>query len=328
MPFLDAVFGFLYNCTDFYIIQNDPSDKIGFPAGVAQNCVLKVFKKWEMQARQDSEYYSKKRMAGDGDIPPAVQEVEVPSEVLEEAEKPKSHKDVEADPQERAELEKKDVPQGETNVAQDNACKKNNSKQPVVQNAGDSYNGAVLDNYRWSQSAVDLDVQVPVPEYITKARDVRVNITATTLNVAVKGKEAGEWNTLMEGELCQRTNKHESIWNLEPGRCIQVYLQKSMEKWWDALLVSEEKIELSSIDATKPMEDLAEDEQMKIQELMWNQERKRQGLPTSDQLATEKILKEAWNKEGSPFLGTKYDPSVINFGNGCSDLPEGFRDLS
>lgn len=64
--------------------------------------------------------------------------------------------------------------------------------------------------------------QVPVPEYITKARDVRVNITATTLSVAVKGKEDGEWNTLMEGELCQRTNKHESIWNLEPGRCIQV----------------------------------------------------------------------------------------------------------
>jgi hypothetical protein len=59
-----------------------------------------------------------------------------------------------------------------------------------------------------------------------------------------------------------------------------------MEKWWDALLVFEEKIDLSKIDATKPMEDLAEDEQMKIQELVWNQERKRQGLPTSDQLVS------------------------------------------
>lgn len=65
-----------------------------------------------------------------------------------------------------------------------------------------------------------------------------------------------------------------------------MYLQKSREKWWDALLVSEEKIDLSKIDAAKPMEDLAEDEQMKIQELMWNQERKRQGLPTSDQLVS------------------------------------------
>jgi hypothetical protein len=47
--------------TDFYVIQEDPSEKIGFPEGVAESCVLKVFQKWEMQARQDSEYYSKKR---------------------------------------------------------------------------------------------------------------------------------------------------------------------------------------------------------------------------------------------------------------------------
>jgi hypothetical protein len=64
------------------------------------------------------------RMAGDGNVPPAVQEVEVTSKVLEEAEKPKTHKDVETEPQERAELEKKDIPQEETNAAQDNARNK------------------------------------------------------------------------------------------------------------------------------------------------------------------------------------------------------------
>lgn len=67
-----------------------------------------------------------------------------------------------------------------------------------------------------------------MPEYITKARDVRVKITATNVNVAVKGNDAGEWKTLMEGELCWKTNKDESIWSLEPGRYVQVsdvYLQ-------------------------------------------------------------------------------------------------------
>jgi hypothetical protein len=34
--------------TDFYLIQKDPSEKVGFPEGVAQNCVLKMFKKWEI----------------------------------------------------------------------------------------------------------------------------------------------------------------------------------------------------------------------------------------------------------------------------------------
>jgi hypothetical protein len=41
------------------------------------------------------------------------------------------------------------------------------------------------------------------------------------------------------------------------------------------------------------------------------------------QQAAENILKEAWNKEGSPFLGTEYDPSLINFGNSSLELPEG-----
>ena len=67
-----------------------------------------------------------------------------------------------------------------------------------------------------------------MPEYITKAREVLGNITATNVNVAVKGNGAGEWKTLMEGELCWKTNKDEAIWSLEPGKRVQVsavYLQ-------------------------------------------------------------------------------------------------------
>jgi hypothetical protein len=65
-----------------------------------------------------------------------------------------------------------------------------------------------------------------------------------------------------------------------------VHFEKTQERWWDALLLSEPKIDLSSIDITRHMDDLAQDEQMKIHELMWNQERKHQGLPTSDQLVS------------------------------------------
>lgn len=328
IQFLDAVFGFLYKCTDFYRIQEDPSYKVGFPPGMAQNCVLKAFKKWEKQARQDDEYFSKTRMCSDGSIPPAVQETDVTTEVVEETEKSKSDKEDGTGAQDTAVSEKEAAPQEETSAAQDNASEKNSSKQQGVRNTGDSYNGAVRENYRWSQSILDLDVQVPVPEYITKARDVRVNITATNVNVAVKGNVAGEWKTLMEGELCWKTYKDESIWSLEPGRHVQVHLEKAQERWWDALLVSEPKIDLSCIDTTRHMADLAQCEQMKIQELIWNQERKCQGLPTSDQLAAENILKEAWNKEGSPFLGTEYDPSLINFGKSCLELPEGHTDPS
>jgi hypothetical protein len=40
----------------------------------------------------------------------------------------------------------------------------------------------------------------------------------------------------------------------------------------------------------------------------------------------ENILKEAWNNEGSAFLGTEYDPTLINLGDSSSELPEDYRD--
>jgi hypothetical protein len=67
------------------------------------------------------------------------------------------------------------------------------------------------------------------------------------VNVAVKGNEPGEWKTLMEGELCWKTNKDESIWSLEPGRYIQVsdaYLQCLFldglldNNWFDSFILS------------------------------------------------------------------------------------------
>jgi hypothetical protein len=57
-------------------------------------------------------------------------------------------------------------------------------------------------------------------------------------------------------------------------------------RWWQALLEGEDLLEMSKIEAVRPMEELDEEEQMKLQELCWNEERKRQGLPTSDDMAS------------------------------------------
>ena len=44
--------------------------------------------------------------------------------------------------------------------------------------------------------------------------------------------------------------------------------------WWDALTMSESPIDLQSIDASRPMEDLGQEEQMKIAELFWKNRNK------------------------------------------------------
>ena len=58
------------------------------------------------------------------------------------------------------------------------------SKEKVEdwEKVSDTFNGAQMENYKWSQSIYDIDVKVPLPEK-TKARDVKVDIRSDYLKV-------------------------------------------------------------------------------------------------------------------------------------------------
>ena len=42
-PFLDAIFYFLSRRTDFFHLMHNKDDKLGFPPGVAEKMLIKVF---------------------------------------------------------------------------------------------------------------------------------------------------------------------------------------------------------------------------------------------------------------------------------------------
>ena len=50
--------------------------------------------------------------------------------------------------------------------------------------SSDTYNGAIMENYKWSQTVTDVDVRVPVPEG-TKSKHVRVDIRSDHLKVVL-----------------------------------------------------------------------------------------------------------------------------------------------
>jgi hypothetical protein len=58
------------------------------------------------------------------------------------------------------------------------------SKEKVEdwEKVSDIYNGAAMENYKWSQTINDIDVRVPVPEG-TKGKDVKVDIRGDYLRV-------------------------------------------------------------------------------------------------------------------------------------------------
>lgn len=172
--------------------------------------------------------------------------------------------------------------------------------------SSEGYNGAIYDNYSWSQTINEIDINLKVPSNVT-TKNLSINIVPSKISVKLKDSGA----VLLEGELCNKCKHTDAIWSLDKNK-LEIHLEKASEIWWDCLVQGEAKLDLTKIDCSRPYEELSEEAQAKIQELTWNQERKRLGLPTSEELHMQEKLKKSWNAEGSPFKGS-YDPNAVIF---------------
>ncbi|CBZ56082.1 putative nuclear movement domain-containing protein [Neospora caninum Liverpool] len=179
-----------------------------------------------------------------------------------------------------------------------------------------TWNGGVCDNYRWTQSFTDLTLQFRLDKnkYHGK-KDVSVSITPTKLKVVVAG------DVLLEGEWEEPVNAAESLWQVEDGPYLLLSIEKARENWWASVLKGEKKIDTTKIESVKRVEDFDAATQAHIRKMMFDQQQKLRGEKTSDELQKEELLRKAWDAEGSPFAGTPYDPSLVNF---QSSLPPGF----
>ena len=125
------------------------------------------------------------------------------------------------------------------------------NKNPVpIEQASDSYNGAVRETYTWSQTIADLDVLVKIPECIKSVKELKVVITGDEIKVAAKSNilknctavetinsmeledsSIPEWTTLLDGRFCMKIRKDESIWSFVPGRHISVCISYEQFKY-------------------------------------------------------------------------------------------------
>ncbi|XP_006832157.1 PREDICTED: nudC domain-containing protein 3 [Chrysochloris asiatica] len=334
--FLRVFFGFLYRKTDFYRLLRHPSDRMGFPPGAAQALVLQVFKSFDHMARQDDEKRKKdleekiKRKEEEKartlaaattekePVPAPVQEVEVDSttELEGPLEGPVEVEPVQTPGTQGAELEGAEPSGAVSDPAEvprePPALPK---RQEQFQRNPDSYNGAVRENYIWSQDYVDLEVKVPVPEHIVKGKQVSVDLSSDSIRVAVK--EGDREQVLMEGKLTHKINTESSLWSLEPGKCVLVNLNKVGEYWWSAILEGEEHIDIDQINKERSMATVDDDEHAVLDRLTFDYHQKLQGKPQSHELKVHEMLKKGWDAEGSPFRGQRFDPAMFNISPGA-----------
>ena len=63
----------------------------------------------------------------------------------------------------------------------------------------------------------------------------------------------------------------------------QVNLEKVQERWWEAVFVDEPKLSVRKMECSRPMTDLDDEAQTKIEQMMYDDHRKKLGLPTHEE---------------------------------------------
>ena len=361
-PFLDAIFYFLGRRTDFFRLMHSPNDKLGFPEGIAEGLVRKIFRKHQAVILKDDQIYQKKLSKGMknktndsdnispeqmSDTPPVDHEIEITSSgetssmisnqttnCPRKIENPQKQCGNNAIADEK--LENTSNTSGPSNMSFSSssstkpANKLEDSKterDAGTSSSTDCHNGAMMDMYSWSQTISDVDIKVPVPVYVKKSKDISVNIKANSVSVGLKADPLPDSGfsskELVNGELTYPIRCDDSLWSLLPGECVSINLEKQQHRWWTSVIKGHKEIDKQSIDTTQHVQDFDNQTQADIRKVMYDQEQKMKGLPTSDEEKTYSMLKDAWNAEGSPFKGQPYDPSLVNISSqGGMQLPQ------
>eukprot|EP01063_Lacrimia_lanifica_P015932 TRINITY_DN22585_c0_g1_i1.p2 TRINITY_DN22585_c0_g1~~TRINITY_DN22585_c0_g1_i1.p2 ORF type:complete len:186 (+),score=98.33 TRINITY_DN22585_c0_g1_i1:53-610(+) len=162
--------------------------------------------------------------------------------------------------------------------------------------------------YSWTQGESDVTVVIPVPKG-TKGKFVDVVMTCTRLKAGLKGKPA-----VIDGEMFSRIKEEDSMWSIEDGDKLVLHLEKANlqhEEWWECVQQGHPKLNMKDLKPPpKQMSSLEPGAQATIEKMMFDEQQKREGKPTSEQMK----IQEAMDKFKEQFPGQPLpDMSQVRF---------------
>jgi len=165
-----------------------------------------------------------------------------------------------------AEIEDEDVSQDERELKEKTEKQREEDEQAALP-------------YTWQQQLGDVDISIPVPKG-SRARDLKIAISKSKLSVGLKGQEP-----IMEGELCKDIKVDDSTWTLEDQETVLVHLEKvNNMTWWENVLKHHPKIDTKKIvPENSKLSDLDGETRGMVEKMMYDNQRKQMGLPTSDE---------------------------------------------
>jgi hypothetical protein len=137
---------------------------------------------------------------------------------------------------------------------------------------------------------------------------LKVNITNTHLKIHLKNQS----EPYFEAEFCEKIKADESNWSVEDQKCLILFLEKNQEVIWKSAFKGHKEIDTKKVDNSKRIDEFDNETQAALNKIVYEQNRKKNGLPTTEEEKKLKSLQDAWNAPDSPFKGQPFDPSMFN----------------
>ncbi|KAK9121947.1 hypothetical protein Syun_019564 [Stephania yunnanensis] len=149
-------------------------------------------------------------------------------------------------------------------------------------------NGLDLEKYSWTQTLQEVTVSVPIPEG-TKSRFIACEIKKNHLKVGLKGQAP-----IIDGELFQSVKVDDCFWSLEDQKFISVLLTKQNQMdWWKCLVKGDPEVDTQKVEPeNSKLSDLDPETRQTVEKMMFDQRQKSMGLPTSDEMQKQELLKK------------------------------------
>lgn len=132
--------------------------------------------------------------------------------------------------------------------------------------------------YTFKQTLQDVTVYAALEEG-TRAKLLNVTIGKDTLKVQTPS------GTLADGKLYAPIAVDESSWSVVDQKELVITLEKTKAEWWPHVLVGDPEIDIKKIQPENSrLGDLDEETRASVEKMMFDQQQKMQGLPTSDEM--------------------------------------------
>jgi hypothetical protein len=136
-------------------------------------------------------------------------------------------------------------------------------------------------------------------------------MTSSNLKIFIKNSTGGK-DLYFDADFGEKIKAEDSYWSLEDNKYLDLFIEKGQEMIWKCAFKGHKEIDTKTVDNSKKLDEFDRDTQAALKKIMYEQNRKLNGLPTTEEEQKINMLKEAWEKPESPFKGQPFDPSMFN----------------